>query len=73
MKQFDKELEKQETELKGIKGDVMDVNFGSQIRTYVMHPYFMVKDHRTDTETSNVNKVLDGDIELFITSYLKRG
>ena len=72
-KLYQLELEKQETELKGIKGDVMDVNFGSQIRTYVMHPYFMVKDHRTDTETSNVNKVLDGDIELFITSYLKRG
>ena len=72
-KLYQLELEKQEAELKGIKGEAMDVNFGSQIRTYVMHPYFMVKDHRTNTETSNVDKVLDGDIELFITSYLKRG
>lgn len=72
-KLYQLELEKQETELKGIKGDVMDVNFGSQIRTYVMHPYFMVKDHRTNVETSNVDKVLDGNIDLFITSYLKRG
>ena len=72
-KLYQLELQKQETELKGIKGESMDVNFGSQIRTYVMHPYFMVKDHRTNTETSNVDKVLDGDIDLFITSYLKRG
>ena len=72
-KLYQLELQKQEAELKGIKGEAMDVNFGSQIRTYVMHPYFMVKDHRTNTETSNVDKVLDGDIELFITSYLKRG
>lgn len=67
------ELEKKEQELKGIKGDIMDVNFGSQIRTYVMHPYFMVKDHRTNVETSNVDKVLDGDLDLFINAYLKRG
>lgn len=72
-KLYQLELENKNKELQGIKGEVMDVNFGSQIRTYVMHPYFMVKDHRTNTETSNVDKVLDGDIDLFITSYLKRG
>ena len=72
-KLYQLELQKKENELKGIKGENMDVNFGSQIRTYVMHPYFMVKDHRTNVETSNVEKVLDGDLDLFVTSYLKRG
>ena len=66
-----KKLEEQEQELKGIKGEQTNIEFGSQIRSYVMHPYSMVKDHRTNTETSNVGKVLDGDIDLFIESNLK--
>lgn len=70
-KLYQHELEKRDQELKSIKGDVMDVNFGSQIRSYVMHPYSMVKDHRTNIETSNVEKVLDGDLDLFINGYLK--
>lgn len=57
--------------IKELKGDVMDVNFGSQIRSYVMHPYNMVKDHRTNIETSNVKKVMDGDLDIFIEGYLK--
>lgn len=68
-----KRLEEQESKLNEIKGQQKNIEFGSQIRSYVMHPYSMVKDHRTNIETSNVNKVLDGDIDLFIESKLKRG
>ena len=55
-----------------LKKGQSDINFGSQIRSYIMHPYSMVKDHRTNYETSNVNKVLDGDINDFIEAYLRR-
>ena len=65
------EQEKKEKELKNIKGDSMDINFGSQIRTYTLHPYSLVKDHRTNTENTNVVKVLDGDIDIFINDNLK--
>lgn len=67
-----KKLEEQEEELNKIKGIQKNIEFGSQIRSYVMHPYSMVKDHRTNEETSNVSKVLDGDIDLFIESNLKK-
>ena len=67
------EIEKQEKELNNIKGEQSNIDFGSQIRSYVMHPYSMVKDHRTNVETSNVDKVMDGDIDLFIESNLKKG
>ena len=66
------ELEKRENELKGIQGDLSAINFGSQIRTYTMHPYSLVKDHRTNFETANVGKVLDGEIDDFIDAYLKQ-
>ena len=65
------ELEKRDAELKKIQGVQKEINFGSQIRSYIMHPYSMVKDHRTNTETSNVSKVLDGDIDMFINDVLK--
>lgn len=65
------ELEKKQNEINSLKGERQDINFGSQIRSYIMHPYSMVKDHRTNTETSNVSKVLDGDIDLFINDNLK--
>lgn len=65
------EEEKKKNELKNIKGDLKNIEFGSQIRSYVMHPYSMVKDHRTDYETSNVDKVLDGDLSDFIEAELK--
>ena len=70
-KLYELELEKQNNKLDALKGNNMDINFGSQIRSYVMCPYTLVKDHRNGTETSNVNKVLDGDIDLFIQGYLK--
>ncbi len=58
-------------ELQKLKGDQKEINFGSQIRSYVMCPYTLVKDHRTNAEDVNVNKVLDGDIDKFIKEYLK--
>ncbi len=64
-------LEQEEKELNAIKGTQSNIEFGSQIRSYVMHPYSMVKDHRTGTETSNVSRVLDGDLDEFIESNLK--
>ena len=60
-----------EKKMGAIKGNVMDVNFGSQIRSYVFHPYKMVKDHRTGYETSNVEAVLNGEIDGFVESYLR--
>ena len=65
------EIEKKNDELSKIKGEQKNIEFGSQIRSYVMHPYSMVKDHRTSYETSNVLKVLDGDINEFIECKLK--
>lgn len=70
-KLYQLEIEKKEKELKELKGEQADINFGSQIRNYVMHPYSLVKDLRTNVETSNVAKVLDGDIDTFINSCLK--
>ena len=55
----------------GIRGEVTDNGWGSQIRSYVMQPYTMVKDHRTNEETGNVDAVMDGAIDIFINAYLK--
>ena len=66
------EQAKKEKELNDIKGEYNDIAFGQQIRSYVMHPYSMVKDHRTEYETSNVDKVMDGEIDPFIEAYLKQ-
>nr|WP_306291130.1 peptide chain release factor 2 [Lactonifactor longoviformis] len=66
-------LKQQENEekLSGIRGEVSEIGWGNQIRSYVMQPYTMVKDHRTSAETGNVDAVMDGDLDLFINAYLK--
>ena len=64
-------MQKFKDKLKSLKGEVMDVNFGSAIRSYVMCPYTLVKDTRTNYETSNVDKILDGDIKEMLEEYLK--
>ena len=60
-----------EKKLAELKGENFDINFGSQIRSYVFHPYKMVKDHRTGFEVGNVDAVMDGDLDGFIEAYLK--
>ncbi len=64
-------ISEQEKELKGIIGNKKDIAWGNQIRSYVLHPYRIVKDHRTSVETGNVDVVLDGNINMFLEAYLK--
>jgi peptide chain release factor 2 len=64
------DLEKREAELAQLRGEHIDASFGTQIRSYVLHPYTMVKDLRTEHETSDVNAVLDGDLDAFVEAYL---
>jgi peptide chain release factor 2 len=66
------EKEKQEAELDEVEKSKMKIEWGSQIRSYVFHPYNMVKDHRTDEETSDIQSVMDGDINRFIKAYLMK-
>jgi peptide chain release factor 2 len=63
--------EEREAELAGLAGEKGDIGWGHQIRSYVLHPYQMVKDHRTDMEMGNTTAVLDGDIQEFIETYLR--
>ena len=72
IKLYQLEVEQRNAALKKIQGTQMEINFGSQIRSYVMHPYSMVKDHRTNTENANVDKVMDGELDCFINDNLKR-
>ncbi len=67
---YEYELEKKKVESKKIEDSKLDIDFGSQIRSYVLHPYQMVKDHRTKFEVGDVNRVLDGDLSGFIRAYL---
>jgi len=69
-KLYQLELERQQNELELLANNKISNAFGSQIRSYVFQPYTMIKDHRTDAETGNVQKVMDGDLDLFINSYL---
>jgi peptide chain release factor 2 len=68
---YELQQEKLAEEKAKIKGQNVEANFGSQIRSYVLHPYQMVKDLRTDVETGNTGAVLDGEIDMFIEAWLK--
>ena len=69
---FDLRMKEQQAKLEQLGGEKKDIAFGSQIRSYVLHPYQLIKDHRTKEEVGDVNRVLDGDIDGFIKTYLMR-
>ena len=69
-KLYQLELDKKQKEKEKLEGNKLDIGWGSQIRSYIFHPYNLVKDHRTNCENGNVNAVMDGDIDNFIRSYL---
>ncbi|WP_407942205.1 peptide chain release factor 2 [Microaerobacter geothermalis] len=69
---YEKQLEEQEKQLAEIRGEQKEIGWGSQIRSYVFHPYSMVKDHRTGVETGNIQAVMDGEIDVFIDAYLRQ-
>jgi len=68
---YEKKRKEQEEQMAKEYGQKQKIEWGSQIRSYVMHPYSMVKDHRTQAETGNVAKVMDGDINMFIDAFLR--
>jgi peptide chain release factor 2 len=70
-KLYQLEIERKEQELLEIRGEQKEIGWGSQIRSYVFHPYSMVKDHRTSAESGNVQGVMDGDLDQFIDAYLR--
>lgn len=63
--------EERRKEMDNLRGEHVDAGWGNQIRSYVLHPYQMAKDHRTDHETGNVQGVLDGDLDPFMEAYLR--
>ena len=67
---FDRKMKEQQEKLEQIGGEKRDIAFGNQIRSYVLQPYQMIKDHRTKVEVGDVNRVLDGDLDQFIKTYL---
>jgi len=69
---YELERKKKDEKMSSLSGEKQKIEWGSQIRSYVMQPYQMVKDHRTDVETGNVQAVMDGDIDIFIAAYLKQ-
>ncbi len=71
-KLLERRIQEQEAELSEIRGEQQEIAWGSQIRSYVFHPYSMVKDHRTNEETGNVNAVMDGELDPFIAAYLQQ-
>ncbi|GKU83384.1 peptide chain release factor 2 [Niallia sp. NCCP-28] len=70
-KLYQKKIEEKEEKLAEIRGEQKEIGWGSQIRSYVFHPYSMVKDHRTNTEVGNTQSVMDGDLDVFINAYLR--
>lgn len=70
-KLYERKIEEQQKQLDEIRGEQSDIAWGSQIRSYVFHPYSMVKDHRTQVETGNVGAVMDGELDGFIDGYLR--
>ncbi|ALS00115.1 peptide chain release factor 2 [Enterococcus silesiacus] len=71
-KLYQLEMDKKAQEAASLRGEQLEIGWGSQIRSYVFHPYSMVKDHRTNYETGNVQAVMDGDLDGFIDAYLKQ-
>lgn len=71
-KLYQLEIEKKQSELDEIRGEQKEIGWGSQIRSYVFHPYSMIKDHRTNIEIGNTQSVMDGDIDQFIDAYLRQ-
>jgi peptide chain release factor 2 len=69
---FDLKMKEQQATLEKLGGEKREIAFGSQIRSYVLHPYQMIKDHRTKEQVGDVNRVLDGDIDVFIKTYLMK-
>ena len=70
-KLYELKLQEQESKIDSFSSEKKEIGWGSQIRSYVLHPYRMIKDHRTNVESGNVDAVLDGDLDEFILSYLK--
>ncbi|MFW6421959.1 MAG: peptide chain release factor 2, partial [Candidatus Bipolaricaulota bacterium] len=64
--------EERAEKLEDIQGELRDIEWGNQIRSYVLHPYTKVKDHRTDVEAGNAEGVLDGELDVFIEAYLRQ-
>lgn len=71
-KLFELEMEKAQEEIEKVRGEKKDIGWGNQIRSYILQPYQLIKDHRTDLEVGNVSAVLDGDLDQFIKSYLEK-